>query len=169
MTANTPAASKPPDIYVDADACPVRAEVFRVAQRYALKVYVVANAFISVPSDPRIERVLVGDGFDATDDWIAARAGSGDIVITADIPLADRCLKSGASVLGPTGRPFTESSIGMTLATRAIMADLRAGGEQIGGPKAIGPADRSRFLSALDDLVVRLRRPKPRVIPPASF
>jgi uncharacterized protein YaiI (UPF0178 family) len=165
----SPLPTKLTEIYVDADACPVRAEVFRVAQRYGIKVYVVANAFLAVPSDPLIERVLVTDGFDAVDDWIAARAGAGDVVVTADIPLAGRCLAAGAAVLGPTGRPFTEGSIGMALATRAIMADLRASGEISGGPKPMIARDRSRFLSALDDTIVRLRRPRPRPMPPASL
>jgi len=148
-------------IYVDADACPVKAEIYRVAERYGLPVYVVTNAWIAVSRDPRIERVVVGDGFDAADDWIAARAGTGDIVITADIPLADRCLKAGAAVVGPTGMPFTTSSIGMAMASRALLADLRAMGEVRGGPKAMTPRDRSRFLSALDEIIQRLRRTPP--------
>jgi uncharacterized protein len=145
-------------IYVDADACPVKSEVYRVAGRYGLKVWVVANSFMAVPADPSIERVLVTDGFDAADDWIAERAAPGAIVITADVPLAGRCVKAGAAVIGPTGRPFTEASIGMAVATRNLLQDLRAMGEATGGPKPFSPRDRSRFLSALDEAVVRLRR-----------
>lgn len=149
-----PAAS----IYIDADACPVKAEIYRVAERYGLKVYVVANSIISVPRDPRIERVVVSDSFDAADNWIAERCGPGDIVVTADIPLADRCLKAGAAVIGSTGIPFTTSSIGMALASRELMSNLRAMGEITGGPKPMTPRDRSRFLSALDETIQRLRR-----------
>lgn len=145
-------------IYVDADACPVKAEIYRVAERYGLKVYVVANAYINVPRDPRVERVVVGDGFDAADDWIAERAGADTVVITADILLADRALKAGSKVLAPNGKPFTTSSIGAAIATRAIMADLRAGGDQIGGPRPFSPADRSAFLQALDRELVALKR-----------
>jgi uncharacterized protein YaiI (UPF0178 family) len=152
-----------PVIYLDADACPVKAETYRVAARYGLKVHVVANSWLMVPDDPRIERVVVGGGFDAADDWIAARADSDAIVVTADIPLAARCLKAGATVIGPTGRPFTRDSIGLALAHRAIAEDRRAMGEAAGGPAPMGPRDRSRFLSALDEAVVRLRR---RVAPP---
>ena len=125
-------------VYLDADACPVKAETYRVAQRYALRVYVVANAWLMVPADPRIERVVVGGGFDAADDWIAARAAADAIVVTADIPLAARCLKAGATVIGPTGRPFTQASIGLALAHRAIAEDRRAMGEATGGPTAMG-------------------------------
>ncbi len=145
-------------IYIDADACPVKAEVYRAAERYGLPVYVVANTYIAVPRDPRIERVVVGDGFDAADDWIAAHAGAGDVVVTSDIPLADRCLKAGAAVIGSTGIPFTTASIGMAMASRALLADLRAMGEVHGGPKPMIPRDRSRFLSALDETIQRLRR-----------
>lgn len=150
--------SAPPEIYVDADACPVKEEVYRVAGRYRLKVYVVANSFLVVPNDPLIERVVVADGFDAADDWIAERAGHGSLVITADVPLARRCVKAGATVIAPTGRAFTEASIGMAVATRNLMADLRAMGEATGGPKPFSRQDRSRFLSALDEAVVRLQR-----------
>lgn len=145
-------------IYVDADACPVKAEVYRVAARHRLKVFVVANSFLVVPNDPLIERVVVGSGFDAADDWIAERAGPGRIVVTADIPLASRCLKAGAEVIGPTGRPFTDASIGMALAMRDLMTDLRATGEVGGGPKPFSPRDRSAFLSALDRTITRLKR-----------
>jgi uncharacterized protein YaiI (UPF0178 family) len=145
-------------IFVDADACPVKAEIYRVAERYGLKVYVVANSFINVPRDPRIERVVVNDSFDAADDWIAERAGATDIVVTADIPLADRSLKKGATVIGSTGVPFTSASIGMAMANRDLLANLRAMGEVSGGPKPMTQRDRSRFLSSLDEAVNRLRR-----------
>ncbi len=145
-------------IFVDADACPVKAEIYRVAERYGLKVYVVANSFINVPRDPRIGGGLVNDSFDAADDWIAERAGATDIVVTADIPLADRSLKKGATVIGSTGVPFTSASIGMAMANRDLLANLRAMGEVSGGPKPMTQRDRSRFLSSLDEAVNRLRR-----------
>jgi uncharacterized protein len=150
--------SPPLEIYIDADACPVKAEVYRVAGRYRLKVYVVANSFMVVPSDPLIERVIVADGFDAADDWIAERASPGAVVITTDVPLASRCVKAGAAVISPTGRAFTEASIGMAVATRNLMADLRAMGDVTSGPKPFSRQDRSRFLSALDETIVRLQR-----------
>ena len=145
-------------IYIDADACPVKAEIYRVAERYGLKVYVVSNSYLGVPRDPRVELVVVSDGFDAADDWIAARAGPGDIVVTADIPLADRSLKAGAAVIGNSGVPFTTSSIGMAMASRELMSTLRTMGETTGGPKPMSQRDRSRFLSALDETVQKLRR-----------
>ncbi|PTQ10301.1 hypothetical protein CLG96_12420 [Sphingomonas oleivorans] len=145
-------------ILVDADACPVKDEVYRVALRYAVPVRIVANQFIRLPADPLIERVLVDSGFDAADDWIAAEASPATIVVTADILLADRCVKAGATVLGANGRPFTAASIGQAVATRALMADLRAMGDVTGGPAPFSKADRSRFLSALDEAIVRLRR-----------
>lgn len=145
-------------IYVDADACPVKAEIYKVAERHGVKVFVVANAFLMVPQNPLIERVLVGTGFDAADDWIAERARRGAIVITADIPLASRCVKAGADVIGPTGKPFSEASIGMALATRNLMEDLRAMGDVTGGPKPFSAKDRSSFLSALDVAINRLKR-----------
>jgi hypothetical protein len=145
-------------IYVDADACPVKAEIYRVAERYGLRVYVVANSFINVPRDSRIERIVVSDSFDAADDWIAERAGATDIVVTADIPLADRSLKNGATVIGSTGVPFTSASIGMAMANRELLSNLRAVGEVTGGPKPMTQRDRSRFLSSLDEAVNRLRR-----------
>ncbi len=148
----------PPRILVDADACPVKDEVYRVAFRHAAAVWIVSNSRLRVPEHPLVTRVVVGDGFDAADDWIAEAAGADAIVVTADILLADRCLKAGAAVLAPTGRPFTPASIGTAIATRAIMADLRAGGDQLGGPAPFAKADRSRFLSALDEAVVRLLR-----------
>jgi len=145
-------------IYVDADACPVKGEVYRVAERHGVSVCVVANSFIAVPRDPRVQRVIVGDAPDAADDWIAERAGPRDIVVTADIPLAARCVKAGASVLAPDGRAFTDDSIGLALATRNLMTDLRAAGAQTRGPRPFANADRSRFLSALHEAIVRLNR-----------
>src|SRR5579871_6981378 len=148
----------PTRIYVDADACPVKDEIYRVAARHRLPVTVVAGQFIRVPHDPLIERIAAGSAMDAADDWIAGRAGPGDIVITADIPLASRCVKSGAEVIAPNGRPFTEQSIGMTLAVRNLMTDLRSSGEVTGGPKSVAPRDRSTFLSALDQTIRRIQR-----------
>ena len=148
----------PISLYIDADACPVKTEIYRVAERYALKVYVVSNSYINVPRDPRIERVVVSDGFDAADDWIAERVGPEDIVITSDIPLADRSLKKGAAAIGSTGVAFTTSSIGMAMASRELMSNLRAMGETTGGPKPMSPRDRSRFLSTLDETIQKLRR-----------
>ena len=145
-------------LYIDADACPVKTEIYRVAERYGLKVYVVSNSYINVPRDPRIERVVVSDGFDAADDWIAERVGPEDIVITSDIPLADRSLKKGAAAIGSTGVAFTTSSIGMAMASRELMSNLRAMGEATGGPKPMSPRDRSRFLSTLDETIQKLRR-----------
>ncbi|MFL5119934.1 MAG: YaiI/YqxD family protein [Microvirga sp.] len=153
-----PGDPKPIAIYVDADACPVKAEVYRVAERHRLKVYVVANSFIAVPREPFIERVVVGGGFDAADDWIAERVSRGDIVVTADVPLASRCVKAGADAIAPNGRAFTEASVGMALATRNLMQDLREAGAVTGGPKPFSARDRSAFLSALDLAVVRLKR-----------
>jgi uncharacterized protein YaiI (UPF0178 family) len=150
--------SNPITIYIDADACPVKDEAYRVAGRHGLKTYVVSNAPINVPRDPAIERVIVSAGMDAADDWIAQRAGRGDIVVTADVPLASRCVKAGAAVIAPNGKPFTEESIGLTLATRNLMADLRSAGAITGGPPAFAPRDRSTFLSALDRAIVRLKR-----------
>ena len=147
-------------IYIDADACPVKAEIYRVAERYALKVYVVSNSWMNVPRDPRIEQVVVSDGFDAADNWIAERVGASDIVVTADIPLADRSLKAGASVIGNTGVPFTAASIGMAMANRELMSNLRAMGEITGGPKPMAQRDKSRFLSALDEAIQKLKRGK---------
>ena len=148
----------PTRIYVDADACPVKDEIYRVAIRHGLPVSVVAGNFIRVPQDPLIERIAAGSGMDAADDWIAERAGKGDIVITSDIPLASRCVKSGAEVIAPNGKPFTEQSIGMTLAVRNLMTDLRSSGEVTGGPKSYSPRDRSAFLSALDQTIRRIQR-----------
>ncbi len=151
-------AAKQIAIYVDADACPVKAEIYRVAERCGLKVYVVSNSAIAVPRTPLVERIVVGGNPDAADDWIAERVSRGAIVITADVPLAHRCVKAGADVIAPNGRAFTEASIGMALATRDLMADLRSAGQTTGGPKPFQPRDRANFLSALDLAVVRLRR-----------
>ena len=154
MTQNTPSTR----IYIDADACPVKDEIYRVAIRHGLPVSVVAGQFIRVPQDPLIERIAAGSGMDAADDWIAERAGKGDIVITSDVPLASRCVKAGAEVLAPNGKPFSEASIGMTLAVRNLMTDLRSSGEITGGPKSFAPRDRSAFLSALDQTIRRIQR-----------
>lgn len=145
-------------VLVDADACPVKEEVYKVALRHGVPVTIVSNSPIRVPPHDLIDRVVVRDGFDAADDWIAERAGPGAICVTADILLADRCLKAGAGVIANNGKPFTPNSIGGAIATRAIMADLRAGGGAIGGPPPFSKADRSRFLSALDEAIVRAKR-----------
>ena len=145
-------------IFVDADACPVKDEVYRVAARYGLKFSLSQTARSWSRGRQEIERVVVGAGTDAADDWIAERAGSGAIVVTSDIPLASRCVKSGADVIAPHGKRFSESSIGMALATRNLMDHLRSTGQATSGPKAFGPRDRSNFLSALDNAVVRLQR-----------
>jgi uncharacterized protein YaiI (UPF0178 family) len=145
-------------IYVDADACPVKEEVYRVARRYGLHVHVVANSFIRVPKEPILHAVVVEAGPDIADDWIAERAKAGDVVVTQDIPLADRCLKAGATVLASNGKPFTADMIGGALAQRGIMEHLRSMGEGQGGPKPFSQAQRSQFLSALDSAVVKARR-----------
>jgi len=145
-------------ILIDADACPVKEETYRVAARYKVPVVVVSNSAMRIPRDPLISRKIVSDAFDAADDWIVEHAAAGTVVITADILLADRCLKLGALVIANNGKPFTPSSIGAAIATRAIMADLRAGGDVVGGPPPFSAADRSRFLSSLDEAVSRLSR-----------
>ena len=145
-------------IFVDADACPVKPEIYRVAERYGLRVFVVANAFMAVPRSDLIERVIVAEGPDAADHWIAERATESDIVVTADIPLAGRCVRKGAMVVGPTGKPFTEDSIGVALATRDLLTDLRSAGATTRGPPPLTRQDISRFLSALDLAVTRLKR-----------
>jgi uncharacterized protein YaiI (UPF0178 family) len=154
----TPAPDKTIVIYVDADACPVKQEVYRVAERHGLKVYVVSNSPIAVPRDLLIERVVVPAGMDVADDWIAERAAKGAIVVTQDIPLAARAVKAGAVAIAPNGKPFSESSIGMTLATRNLMDSLRSAGEITGGPKPFAAKDRSAFLGSLDREIVRLKR-----------
>jgi len=145
-------------LFVDADACPVKDEAYKVAARYGLKTYVVANSPLLVPRSPRIERILAPAGQDAADDWIAERVARGAIVVTSDVPLASRCVKAGADVLGPTGKAFSESSIGMALATRNLMDQLRSEGQTTSGPRPFSPRDRSNFLGALDNVVTRLIR-----------
>ncbi|MEQ9505316.1 MAG: YaiI/YqxD family protein [Hyphomonas sp.] len=147
-------------ILVDADACPVKDEIYKVALRHLVPVIIVANSYIRIPEHALISRKIVSDGFDAADDWIAGTATPLDVVVTADIPLADRCLKAGARVLGHNGKPFTPDSIGGALATRAIMADLRVGvaGIGAGGPAPFSKTDRSRFLSALDTALVAAKK-----------
>jgi len=145
-------------IFVDADACPVKPEIYRVAERYGLRVFVVANAFMAVPRSDLIERVIVAEGPDAADHWIAERATESDIVVTADIPLAGRCVRNGVTVVGPTVKPFTEDSIGVALATRDLLTDLRSAGATTRGPPPLTRQDISRFLSALDLAVTRLKR-----------
>jgi uncharacterized protein len=144
-------------IFVDADACPVKPEIYKVAERYGLKVYVVANSFMNVPRSDMIERVIVTQGPDVADDWIVERVTPADIVITADIPLAGRSLRKGVTVIGPTGKPFDDNSMGMTLATRDLMTDLRSAGATTRGPPPLSRQDISRFLSALDLAVMRLK------------
>jgi len=145
-------------ILIDADACPVKDEVYRVAFRREIPVRVVSNSYLRVPDHPLVERVVVSDKFDAADDWIVEHVDPRTVVVTGDILLADRCLKAGASVIGHNGKPFTAASIGGAIVTRAIMADLRAGGDVVGGPAPFAKADRSRFLQALDETLVRLSR-----------
>jgi uncharacterized protein YaiI (UPF0178 family) len=147
-------------VYVDADACPVKEEVYRVARRYGLRVAVVANGPLRVPADPLIE-LVVRPGFGAADDWIAQEAGPDDIVVTADIPLAARCLARGARALDPKGRPFTDNDIGAALALRDLREELRQGGTMTGGPSPMTPKDRSRFLSKLDEAAGAVRRSHP--------
>jgi uncharacterized protein YaiI (UPF0178 family) len=153
---------KPIEIFVDADACPVKDEVYRVAGRYGLKTFVVSNAFMVVPASTLVERVVVDAGPDVADDWIAERAGPGDVVVTNDIPLAGRALRAGAYAIAPNGRAFTESSIGSALAQRALMEHLRSTGEITGGPRPFDRNDRSRFLQALDEAVQKERRRRAR-------
>ena len=148
----------PLHIYVDADACPVKDEIYKVALRREIAVTIVSNSPIRIPIHPLLSRLVVGAGFDEADDWIAERADAASVVVTGDILLADRCLKAGAAVLAPNGKPFTTASIGNAIAVRAIMADLRAGGDAIGGPAPFAKTDRSRFLSALDETLGRLQR-----------
>ena len=162
MPSPSPTAA-PVTILVDADACPVKEEIYRVAERFGAEVRVVSNSPFRVPVSARVKRVVVSDGFDAADDWIAEHADARSVVITADILLAERCLKAGARVLKHDGRAFDAASIGSAVATRAIMEDLRAGmdgplGGSGGGPPPFSKADRSNFLQALDRVLVQLRR-----------
>ena len=145
-------------ILIDADACPVKDETYKVALRHQVPVILVANSFLRVPAHPLLKLVTVSDGFDAADDHIAGLANAKSVVVTADILLAERALKAAAIVLNHTGKSFTENSIGSAIATRAIMADLRAGGDQVGGAAPFSKADRSRYLSALDEALNRLKR-----------
>ena len=148
----------PYHIYLDGDACPVKEETYRVAQRHGLCVTVVANSWMRLPNLTHVHLEVVDDGFDAADDWIAERAGPGDIVVTADIPLASRCVKTGATVIGPTGHPFTEQNIGNVLATRDLMAELRDSGTIRSGPAPMSDRDRSRYLQALDAAAHAVKR-----------
>ncbi|MDZ4760517.1 MAG: YaiI/YqxD family protein [Alphaproteobacteria bacterium] len=145
-------------IYVDADACPVKEEIYRVARRVQMDVLVVANSFIRTPSEPGIKFVLVDAGPDAADDWIAERAGRGDVVVTNDIPLAARAIENGAEVLSPTAKVFTTDMIGSALATRSLMEHLRSFGEITSGPEPFHAKDRSKFLSALDTAVIKAKK-----------
>jgi uncharacterized protein len=147
-----------PTLFIDADACPVKDEAYKVGLRYGLKIVVVANAFIHVPAHPLIERVVVDAGPDAADDWIAAHCSFGDIVVTQDIPLADRALKASSHAISNTGKPFTKDSIGSALAGREIGEHLRSIGVATSGPKSFSAADRSRFLQELDAMVHRAKR-----------
>ena len=149
---------RPPQIFIDADACPVKDEVYKVAARYGLKTWVVSNAFMQIPATPMIERVIVDAGPDIADDWIAERAQALDVVVTNDIPLADRVLKSGAAAVAPNGRRFTPDSIGAALAGRMIGEHLRSMGEITGGPKAFDRNARSKFLQTLDEIVSKAVR-----------
>ncbi len=148
-------------IFIDADACPVKQEVYRVASRYKLAVTLVANSWMRIPNEQGIRLQVVGDGFDEADDWIVEQVQPHDIVITADIPLASRCLKEGASVIGTSGKPFTEDNIGDAVATRDLLSDLRSAGEVSGGPPPLQKRDRSRFLQQLDDTIQSIRRKLP--------
>jgi uncharacterized protein len=139
-------------IYIDADACPVKQETYRVARRYAMRVVIAANATLQIPPDPLFE-LVIRTGFGVVDDWIVEQVDAGDIVITSDIPLAARCIAKGARVLGPKGRELTDNDIGSVLATRDLMAELRQGGTVTGGPAPMTPKDRSRFLGKLDEIV----------------
>lgn len=146
------------ELLIDADACPVKDETYKVALRHQVPVTLVSNSFLRVPPHPLIKHLTVSDGFDAADDKVVELSHAASVVVTADILLAERALKAGAIVLGPNGKPFTENSIGGAIATRAIMADLRAGGDQVGGAAPFSKADRSRYLSALDEALNRLKR-----------
>ncbi|MCK4505612.1 MAG: YaiI/YqxD family protein [Candidatus Aegiribacteria sp.] len=148
------------DIFVDADACPVKQEIFRVAKRYGLKVILVSNSWMRIPESSWLELIIVDKGTDVVDDWIVEHAGSDDIVISGDIPLASRCLKKGALVLGNTGRPFDEDNIGDVLSIRDLLSDLREQGMMTRGPRPFAKKDRSRFLQALDEMIVKVRRRK---------
>ncbi|HEY0556179.1 MAG TPA: YaiI/YqxD family protein [Thermoanaerobaculia bacterium] len=151
------------EVYVDADGCPVKDEVYRVARRHGWTVHVVANSRMSVPTDEKIRQVVVGGRFDEADDWIAERIGPGDVAVTADIPLAARCLEKGATVIGTKGNLFTEDSIGDSLATRELMSQLRQAGVVTGGPAPMAKNDRSRFLAGLEEAIRAAARVRPPV------
>jgi uncharacterized protein YaiI (UPF0178 family) len=146
------------NIYVDGDACPVKDEIFRVAERHNLKVYLVSNSWHRIAANPLVEQVVVSQGPDVADDWIADRIGHGDIVITSDIPLADRCIKNAGYAIAPTGKLFTADSIGMALAVRNLMTDLRETGEVINNNPSFTKQDRSHFLSRLETQIVFIKR-----------
>lgn len=150
--------SLPTTIYIDADACPVKDEAVRVAERHGLEIHFVANAWMRLPEGPLIKRVIVPDGADVADNWIAERATTGDIVVTADIPLASRCLKAGARVIGNTGKPFTQANIGQALSMREFSRHLRETGESKGYNAGFTRQDRSRFLQALEEAVQAIKR-----------
>ena len=150
--------NKAPHLLVDADSCPVKDEIYKVSLRHQVPVSIVCNSYMQVPENQLVKRVIVSADFDAADDYIAENAEEVSVVVTADILLAERCLKAGATVIAPNGKLFTEDSIGTAIATRAILEDLRAGGEQHGGPPPFTKADRSRFLSRLHDVLVQLLR-----------
>ena len=152
-------------IFIDADACPVKPEAYRVAARYRLPVTLVANSCMRIPADGRVTLQVVGGGFDAADDWIAGHVRPCDIVITADVPLASRCIAAGACVIGTSGKPFTEGNIGQAVATRNLLAELRGAGEMTGGPPPLTDRDRSRFLQQLDATIQTIRRKNPAAIP----
>ncbi len=145
-------------ILVDADACPVKEEIYKTAYRLKTPVVLVANSYLRLPDHPLLTMKMVDDGFDAADDWIAEEAGPSTVVVTADILLAGRCIEVDATVIAPTGKPFTSANIGGAIATRAIMADLRAGVDNVGGPAPFTQKDRSQFLNALDREINRLLR-----------
>lgn len=148
-------------IYIDADACPVKEETYKVAVRYGLRCVVVSNSFMQIPPSPLITRIIVAAGADAADDWIAEQAAPGDVVVTSDIPLAARVLAKEAHAIAPYGRPFTNDSIGLALAQRALLEHIRSTGETTGGPPPFSSSDRSRFLQALDQAIVREMRKRP--------
>lgn len=147
-------------IYVDADACPVKEEALKVAVRHQLAIHYVSNSWMRLPDHHLVKRVVVAEGPDAADDWIADRIGPGDIAVTADIPLASRCLKAGAKVIGPTGKPFDDGNIGMALAMRDLSSHLRETGESRGFNASFTPRDRSRFLETLEHAVQAIKRGK---------
>ena len=146
------------EIFIDADACPVKEEILKVADRYKLEVYLVSNSWLSMRVGPNVQKIVVSDGFDAADDWIAEKIGTNDIAITSDIPLAERCLTAGAKVLGPTGKQFTNANIGMALSMRALKQDLRDMGEISGGPAPFSKRDRSNFLQEMDKIIQLIKR-----------